>query len=102
MQTLPNTFFRDDENYITMLPLKRLAKLGHIPDLKTTMHRDNMCNKILEFSQICEENNEFVSNWIDNVAIEGIKDVYLQKDENSPVEYVTVEQIRQELDADRP
>lgn len=53
MQTLPNTFFRDDENYITMLPLKRLAKLGHIPDLKTTMHRDNMCNKILEFSQIC-------------------------------------------------
>lgn len=79
MQTLPNTFFRDDENYITMLPLKRLAKLGHIPDLKTTMHRDNMCNKILEFSQICEENNEFVSNWIDNVAIEGIKDVYLQK-----------------------
>ena len=32
----------------------------------------------------------------------GIKDVYLQKDENSPVEYVTVEQIRQELDADRP
>ena len=28
----------------------------------------------------------------------GIKDVYLQKDENSPVSYVTVEQIRQELD----
>lgn len=83
MQTLPNTFFRDDENYITMLPLKRLAKLGHIPDLKTTMHRDNMCNKILEFSQICEENNEFVSNWIDNVAIEGIKDVYLQKIKNN-------------------
>lgn len=83
MQTLPNTFFRDDENYITILPLKRLARLGHIPDLKTTMHRDNMCNKILEFSQICEENNEFVSNWIDNVAIEGIKDVYLQKIKNN-------------------
>ena len=32
----------------------------------------------------------------------GIKDVYLQKDEKSPVEYVTVEQIRQELDAQRP
>lgn len=32
----------------------------------------------------------------------GIKDVYLQKDENSPVNYVTVEQIRQELDAQRP
>ena len=32
----------------------------------------------------------------------GIKDVYLQKDEKSPIEYVTVEQIRQELDADRP
>ena len=47
------------------------------------MHRDNMCNKILEFSQICEENNEFVSNWIDNVAIEGIKDVYLQKIKNN-------------------
>lgn len=32
----------------------------------------------------------------------GIKDVYLQKDENSPVNYVTVEQIRQELDEQRP
>ncbi len=32
----------------------------------------------------------------------GIKDVYLQKDENTPVQYVTVEQIRQELDEQRP
>ena len=31
----------------------------------------------------------------------GIKDVYLQKDENTPVQYVTVEQIRQELDEQR-
>ncbi len=32
----------------------------------------------------------------------GIKDVYLQKDEKSPVSYITVEQIRAELDAQRP
>lgn len=32
----------------------------------------------------------------------GIKDVYLQKDEKSPVNYITVEEIRKELDADRP
>lgn len=32
----------------------------------------------------------------------GIKDVYLQKDEKSPVNYVTVEEIRQELDSQRP
>ncbi len=32
----------------------------------------------------------------------GIKDVYLQKDEKSPVQYVTVEDIRKELDAQRP
>ncbi|MCQ2789968.1 MAG: dCMP deaminase family protein [bacterium] len=28
----------------------------------------------------------------------GIKDVYLQKDENSPIKYVTVDEIRKELD----
>ena len=33
---------------------------------------------------------------------EDTDNVYLQKDEKSPIEYVTVEQIRQELDADRP
>lgn len=27
----------------------------------------------------------------------GIRDIYLQKDENSPIEYVTVEQIKEEL-----
>lgn len=32
----------------------------------------------------------------------GIKDVYLQKDEKSPVNYVTVEDIRKELDEQRP
>lgn len=32
----------------------------------------------------------------------GIKDVYLQKDEKSPVSYVTVEDIRRELDEQRP
>ena len=32
----------------------------------------------------------------------GIKDVYLQKDENSEVTYVTVEDIRRELDEQRP
>ena len=32
----------------------------------------------------------------------GIKDVYLQKDENSPVVYVTVDDIRKELDEQRP
>ncbi len=32
----------------------------------------------------------------------GIKDVYLQKDEKSPISYVTVEDIRKELDAQRP
>lgn len=32
----------------------------------------------------------------------GIKDVYLQKDEKSPVSYVTVEDIRKELDEQRP
>lgn len=32
----------------------------------------------------------------------GIKDVYLQKDEKSPVSYITVDQIRAELDAQRP
>ena len=32
----------------------------------------------------------------------GIKDVYLQKDEKSPVTYVTVEDIRKELDEQRP
>lgn len=32
----------------------------------------------------------------------GIKDVYLQKDENHPVEHVSVEQIREELSAPVP
>ena len=32
----------------------------------------------------------------------GIKDVYLQKDEKSPINYVTVEDIRRELDEQRP
>ena len=32
----------------------------------------------------------------------GIKDVYLQKDEKSPVQYVTVDEIRKELDSQRP
>lgn len=79
MQTLPNTFFREDENYITMLPLKRLAKSGMIPELRTTMHRDNICNKILAFSQMSDENDEIVANWIDDVTKEGIKDIYIQK-----------------------
>lgn len=79
MKTLPPTFARENEDYITLLPLKKLAKTGLIPTLKTTMSRAKMLNTLLEFSESSPENEKIVRDWLDVVAKEGIKDVYIKK-----------------------
>lgn len=79
MKKLPPTFARENEDYITLLPLKKLAKTGLVSSLKTTMSRGEMLSVLLEFSESSLENEKIVRDWLDTVTKEGIKDVYIKK-----------------------
>lgn len=78
MFSIPHIFANENENYITLPALKRFAKEKRKNDLKTTVDRAEIISDIEKYAQISAENEEIVSEWLDQVIIEGIKDVQIK------------------------
>ena len=78
MFSIPHVFANEDESYITLPALKRFAKGKKQSDLKTTVDRAELIRDIEKFAQASPDNEETVLEWLDQVVVEGIKDVQVK------------------------
>lgn len=78
MFSVPYTFANEDESYITMPALKRFAKEKKKEDLKTTVDRLQLIQDIENYANQSLEKEEEVLDWLDQVLVEGIKDVQVK------------------------
>lgn len=78
MFSIPQVFANEDESYITLPALKRFAKEKRQSDLKTTVDRAELIRDIEKFAQASPDNEEAVLEWLDQVVVEGIKDVQIK------------------------
>lgn len=78
MFSIPHTFASEDESYITIPALRRFAKEKHKEDLKTTVDRPQLIKDIENYANQSEENKEIVLDWLDQVLVEGIKDIQIK------------------------
>lgn len=78
MFSIPHTFANEDESYITIPALRRFAKEKGKDDLKTTVDRPQLIEDIEKYANQSEEKQEEVLDWLDQVLVEGIKDVQIK------------------------
>ena len=78
MFSIPQVFANEDESYITLPALRRFAKEKKQSDLKTTVDRAELIRDIEKFAQASPDNEEAVLEWLDQVVVEGIKDVQVK------------------------
>ena len=78
MLSIPVTYYKNNEDYITLTAIRDFMR-GH-PEgkFKLSLHREALLDSILDFGNQNEDNAEAVLDWIDEVLQEGIKDIYLQ------------------------
>ena len=77
MFSVPYTFANEDESYITIPALKRFAREKKNEDLKTTVDRPQLLQDIENYANQSPENEAEVLDWLDQVLVEGIKDVQI-------------------------
>lgn len=78
MFSIPHTFANEDESYITIPALKRFAKEKRNDDLKTTVDRPQLIEDIENYANQSGEKEEIVLDWLDQVLVEGIKEVQIK------------------------
>lgn len=78
MFSVPYTFANEDESYITIPALKRFAREKKNEDLKTTVDRPQLLQDIENYANQLPENEAEVLDWLDQVLVEGIKDVQIK------------------------
>lgn len=78
MFSIPHTFANEDESYITIPALRRFAKEKKKEDLKTTVDRPQLMEDIEKYANQSVEKEEEVLDWLDQVLVEGIKDVQIK------------------------
>lgn len=78
MFSIPYTFANEDESYIALPALKRFAKEKKKEDLKTTVDRPQLIQDVERYANQSPEKEEEVLDWLDQVLIEGIKDVQIK------------------------
>lgn len=78
MFSVPYTFANEDESYITIPALKRFAREKKNEDLKTTVDRPQLLQDIENYASQSPEKEEEVLDWLDQVLVEGIKDVQIK------------------------
>lgn len=78
MFSVPYTFANEDESYITVPALKRFAREKKKEDLKTTVDRPQLIQDIENYANQSPEKEEEVLDWLDQVLVEGIKDVQIK------------------------
>ena len=78
MFSVPYTFANEDESYITIPALKRFAREKKNEDLKTTVDRPQLLQDIENYANQSPETEAEVLDWLDQVLVEGIKDVQIK------------------------
>lgn len=78
MFSIPHIFANENESYITIPALKRFAKEKRKENLKTTVNRPQLLQDIENYANQSLEKKEEVLDWLDQVLIEGIKDVQIK------------------------
>ena len=78
MFSVPYTFANEDESYITIPALKRFAREKKNEDFKTTVDRPQLLQDIENYANQSPENEAEVLDWLDQVLVEGIKDVQIK------------------------
>lgn len=78
MFSVPYTFANEDESYITIPALKRFAREKKNEDLKTPVDRPQLLQDIENYANQSPENEAEVLDWLDQVLVEGIKDVQIK------------------------
>lgn len=78
MFSVPYTFANEDESYITIPALKRFAREKKNEDLKITVDRPQLLQDIENYANQSPENEAEVLDWLDQVLVEGIKDVQIK------------------------
>lgn len=78
MFSVPYTFANEDESYIMIPALKRFAREKKNEDLKTTVDRPQLLQDIENYANQSPENEAEVLDWLDQVLVEGIKDVQIK------------------------
>ena len=84
MFSVPYTFANEDESYITIPALKRFAREKKNEDLKTTVDRPQLLQDIENYANQSPENEAEVLDWLDQVLVEGIKDVQIKLIDDEP------------------
>lgn len=90
MFSIPHTFVNEDESYITIPALRRFAKEKRKEDLKTTVDRPQLVEDIEKYANQSIEKKEMVLDWLDQVLIEGIKEVQIRYlDDAFPISFLS-------------
>lgn len=78
MFKIPNTYYQNNEDYITLPVIRKFIDLH--PDIKPKRNetRIELLDDILSYAERSADCKEEVLSWIDEVLQEGIKDIYLQ------------------------
>lgn len=78
MLNIPETYLKNNEDYITIPAIRKFMKDHPAGAFKLSKPRESLMQSILDFGNQNNTNAEIVLDWIDAVLQEGIKDVYLQ------------------------
>lgn len=99
MFSVPYTFANEDESYITMPALKRFAKEKKKEDLKTTVDRPQLIQDIENYANQSLEKEEEVLDWLDQVLVEGIKDVQVKliDDESFTTSFISQDEFVEKI-----
>lgn len=89
MFSIPYTFANEEESYITIPALRRFAKENRRYDLRTTVDRPQLMIDIENYANQSTENKEVVLDWLDQVLVEGIKEVQIKYlDDSFPISFL--------------
>lgn len=78
MFTFPLTFREENEDYITLQPLKEFVKNNNIEGVNSNTRKSSIVSAIERFANNSIENEEKTNIWLDNAIKEGRKDVYMR------------------------
>lgn len=78
MLSIPATYYKNNEDYITLPAIKSFMRAHSDGKFKLSMPREDLMNSIITYANQSDDHAEVVLNWIDEVLQEGIKDIYLQ------------------------
>lgn len=77
MIKIPETYYKNNEDYITIPAIKKFMKSHPDGKFKLNLQREDLMKSIVEYGNQDANKEEIVLTWIDDILIEGIKDVYL-------------------------